>query len=509
MPVTTDFAGTETLAETKSRLGTLLTAYGYDSSGYSTWGDARTDLNSALTAIEETTISDGELASSFRSKLNALNAWSDYPAGGKVPNLVFDFEDEYYRANDTETTFGDSITFSRASSATYVDSDGVLQTAASGVPRIGHHVWNGSAWVNEGLLHESEARTNSIRNSTMVGATAGTLDTTGSLPTNWSMSGIATSSVTVATGTESGLAYTELRVNGTPTAPVRIFLDTATGIAASAGQNWTFSTWMKLESGTLTNVDNVQVANNRYTSGGAFHSANSVFITLTSTSQRFSFPDTSIDDADGSGTIESIRPRLQFTWTSGAVDFTVRIYGPQMELGSTPSSYIPTSGSTVTRAAETLTIPAAKLPYSATAMSIQMDGRMTYADTDEVVAVNQIRWQADASNRIQQFVTTSGGATGKFGVQQISGGVVDSSQETGNTLVPGILTPFNAASRHGSTFIRGAIDGTLLPANTTPTALPDLSTTDLNLGYDYMGTIRTFRMWDQDIGDSGIQEASA
>ena len=33
-------------------------------------------------------------------------------------------------------------------------------SAARYLPRRGHHVYNGSAWVTEGLLHESEARTN-------------------------------------------------------------------------------------------------------------------------------------------------------------------------------------------------------------------------------------------------------------------------------------------------------------------------------------------------------------
>jgi hypothetical protein len=61
--------------------------------------------------------------------------------------------------------FSDIANHSRASTATYVDSDGVLQTAAINEPRIGHHVWDGSGWVNKGILHESESRTNLLLNS--------------------------------------------------------------------------------------------------------------------------------------------------------------------------------------------------------------------------------------------------------------------------------------------------------------------------------------------------------
>jgi hypothetical protein len=69
--------------------------------------------------------------------------------------------------------------------------------------------------------------------------------------------------------------------------------------------------------------------------------------------------------------------------------------------------------------------------------------------------------------------------------------------------------PFNIASRHGSTFINGAVDGTALTANTTPTEIFDGSSTDLKLCQRGGPMIITkFRMWAEDIGDTGIEEAS-
>ena len=72
------------------------------------------------------------------------------------PKLVFDFPSAYYRTGGVDrASLSDAMTFARAGGATYVDATGTIQTAAAGVPRVGHHVWDGSAWVNEGLLLES------------------------------------------------------------------------------------------------------------------------------------------------------------------------------------------------------------------------------------------------------------------------------------------------------------------------------------------------------------------
>jgi hypothetical protein len=91
---------------------------------------------------------------------------------------------------------------------------------------------------------------------------------------------------------------------------------------------------------------------------------------------------------------------------------------------------------------------------------------------------------------------------------QRAGGVIDFLSDV-SAYSPNINVPFNIASRHGSTFINGAVDGTALTANTTPTAMPNLSSSTLSLGFDFMGTIGQFRMWDEDLTDTGIATASA
>tara|TARA_B110000902_G_scaffold82451_1_gene97865 strand:- start:715 stop:1179 length:465 start_codon:yes stop_codon:yes gene_type:complete len=128
-------------------------------------------------------------------------------------------------------------------------------------------------------------------------------------------------------------------------------------------------------------------------------------------------------------------------------------------------------------------------------MSIQMDGKMT---GDNLVFT---RWFKDADNSILQ---KSGAAN--FVFAQEASNVIDAS--TGGSFTSGVNVEFNLASRHGATFVQGAEGGSSLTADTTPTALPDLSVSDLTLGRTFMGTIGQFRMWDEDLTDAGIVTAT-
>ena len=198
------------------------------------------------------------------------------------------------------------------------------------------------------------------------------------------------------------------------------------------------------------------------------------------------------------GGTQGTRSSLTFTPTD---DYLIvvpknQVNYAQLEEAPTPSSYILTTTSSATRAGETLTIPSANLPYSATAMSIAMEGTMDGAN------LTFVSWQEGADNLIS---ITSGASD--FSFTQEAATVVDTV--SGGSYTSGVNVPFSIASRHGSTFINGAVGGTALTENTTPVALPDLSTTDLDLGSDFMGTIKTFRMWADDIGDVGIEEASS
>ena len=85
---------------------------------------------------------------------------SVYAVNNFDPSLVFDFEQNYYRTGGADSTLSSSVTHTRASSATMTNSSGTLVTVGNNVARTGHHIYNGDAWVNEGVLHESEARTN-------------------------------------------------------------------------------------------------------------------------------------------------------------------------------------------------------------------------------------------------------------------------------------------------------------------------------------------------------------
>jgi len=255
--------------------------------------------------------------------------------------LAFDF---------TTGTLDPSITFARATTATYFDNTGTLQTAASGAARFDY---DPVALTPRGLLIE-EARTNAIRNNTMQGAVAGT---PGTVPTNWGIgSGIGFNRQIVGTGTENGITFIDVKYTGTPTSSGNVVIDFDSGVtqAASPGQVWTSSHFVRVASGSLANAG-VFIQTQARNSGGTLLGGG---ITVNATTAVAAATSLATNRVVATGTLSDaatafVAARMFLNMTNGnPVDFTLRIGLPQLELGAAASSPIATSTVAVTRNAD-------------------------------------------------------------------------------------------------------------------------------------------------------------
>lgn len=247
--------------------------------------------------------------------------------------------------------FDPRIAFTRASAGWDFDASGNLVQFGTNVPRLGP----------QGFLVE-EQRTNSIRNPRCEGAVAGT---PGMLPTNWSFAGPTGLALSVVgSGTESGIPYVDLSISGTPSSTssvTSIYFEPVSVITASNGQTWTESLYTRLVGGSLTNVASLSAVLSAQTSGGLYSSApvNAGFTPTSSplAAQRVTGTGT-ISDANAA----SVRPQIAFAFsnTTTAVNLTLRIGLPQLELGAFATSPIlPPAGSPAasTRAKDVANVP--------------------------------------------------------------------------------------------------------------------------------------------------------
>ncbi len=207
----------------------------------------------------------------------------------------------------TTKTLDRRITFTRDSVGTYTDDMGIVRYASNNVPRLDHDPTTGESL---GLLIE-ESRTNLITNS--------------NAPTgqnfNWN-----TVTTTDNVLTPDGRLSTVRRLTSSGSNNFTYRMGSTT--AGSANTNYTGSVWIRTVSGTVIVTTDMNDQDGRT-------------VSLSTDWVRF---DSTANTGSGGGSAY----RFFDIYTNTTADLYV--WGAQIEVGAFATSYIPTSGSAVTRA---------------------------------------------------------------------------------------------------------------------------------------------------------------
>jgi len=338
-----------------------------------------------------------------------------------------------YSQKPTDGT-GD-LTFSRASTATRTNSAGLIE----------------------------KVRTNFIRNSSMVGAVAGT---PGTLPTNWGTSPFAFAGLTrtvIGVGSENGLPYVDVRINGTATGTAASIFTEAT-TPASPSQVFANSVYLKYIANPNPALS-VQLATNFF-NGTTF--VNSQITTIVPTNDLTRF--VGIHTASSS-TLNLATTLISFGFViASTYDFTIRIAAPQMELGDAASDWIPTTTAAVT-VGPTNNVP--RLDYSggATCPSLLLEQQRTNLALQSE-AFDNASWTKYLGAQIDANVATSpDGTSSADRVRRTTTGIQGIYQNT-NYATTGLYTESVFAKADTSNFIQFS-DGSspLLVVNLTNGAI--------------------------------------
>jgi hypothetical protein len=273
------------------------------------------------------------------------------------------------------------ITFTRASTATFVGSNGLIQTAASGAARFDHNPATGESL---GLLVE-EARTNLITYSEQFDNAAWTKELC-SITANATTApdGTATADKLVEGTSAYNLVSATTGSSATSTAyTATVYVKAAERSAcyirlAYAGN----ANWVSGKYDLINGVAQVAIGvSSTYTNASASIQACSNGwwrITCTCTGSNMTPRWGVMDSYSTAINASSGVPLYTGNGTSG-----IYVWGAQLEAGAFPTSYIPTTSSTATRAADVASITGTNFSswYSATPQSWLVKYKTPYVDS--------------------------------------------------------------------------------------------------------------------------------
>ena len=408
-----------------------------------------------------------------------------YGVNGLVPEVVGDFKQGVYQSA-TASGFDALFTFARATVGSYTNSNGILSWAAAEEPRIDHRLQNGQ-WINCGVLLEGKARTNLLIRSAGF-AHSSWSKTRASIVPNDELAPDRTL-------TASRLISTALTYDGA----VRQSAGYTTGqslsfsVYAKAGDRdfmflrertngFAKDSYFDLRQGVPGTVNSVHTAEMQDAGNGWFRCAITVRATRSATSGFEIY--NSQDDLN----------------TASAQPGFIHIWGAQLEVGASPSSYIETQDSPAIRAADLMAVRAAQVvdPMAADAISIAIAGDGVFAE--DAGPIQLLNWSKDANDRIGYQVATDPPTAGRVELIQTANGSGTTLATAVGAVDLGRNAPFAISSRHTGAEIAlssAGLSGALV--------LPSVGQSAIGLGPDLMGHIAMLRLWAGDIGPAGLQ----
>ena len=256
------------------------------------------------------------------------------------PSLFLDFAN---KKSLTDRISGNNlITFTRSSTGTYVGADGLIKYAGADEARFDH---DSSTGESLGLLIE-ESRTNLYDNTINFGSSNWILQTSPEVTLN-------TTDVSSPDGTYSAVKWT-------PTTTLSQYVYDSVGSLGSS-LTYTMSVWVRTPEGESTTFQM-----NLYSP-----TQQSPVLTATDTWKRFTWTFTPQNQASAYPVIVRELNKSLYIW------------GPQIEVGSFPTSYITTSGSTVTRQPDNAQITGTNFTdfYNSASSTIYMEARLNSPGT--------------------------------------------------------------------------------------------------------------------------------
>jgi hypothetical protein len=357
---------------------------------------------------------------------------------GKSSNLLA------YHKVDTNF-YADELTFTRASTGTIVNSDGLIEQVATNVPRIDY--LNNA----KGSLLLEPQRTNAITNSYSFGSTGWSFVTAGS-----AISPIITDNYAISPDGTQNAQRVQFNLGGGTTSSDRTVIRQLIG----SQTDWFLSVWMKSTNGTNQEI--------------LWHSdSDSNATVVTGEWQRFDLSKNGVTNAwAGLGLRGSVS-------TVDTAD--ILVWGFQAELGSYATSYIPTSGTSVTRIADTSSTTGLSGVIGQTEGTMLID--VVFEDGD-----NTAISISDGSNNNRVQVSKSGA---NFQMFSQSGGAVQANIVGGTFALGRHKVLVSYAPNDYRLYINGVLIGEVLSAITFSGALSIFTFGDSNNSPSLFGRVNS------------------